>query len=201
MKAFGLCVLISAGVICFALADPDRQLAPSQPFSEGPSPGGRGGSVDEFDKARMEERARLQATILKNIGKNPIQGEKEKLYSLVSHGKRMDRLFTVTFQTTVGRISREQLENIKSRSGQAEVQGLLKDPDGSLIVVGFADEIGPDDMGHDVSRIRAESVATVLRSECDVRQTIYTVPTGSRISPDPLNYGKARTAEIWWAKP
>jgi hypothetical protein len=49
----------------------------------------------------MEERARLQATILKNIDRNPDEAEKEKLYSLVSHGKRLDRLFAVAFQTAV----------------------------------------------------------------------------------------------------
>jgi hypothetical protein len=202
MKAFGLSVLISAGVICVSVADADRQLMPSQPFSESPSPGGGGGSVDEFDKARMQEHARVRATILKYIARNPGQSEKEKekLYSLASHGN-LRRLITVPFATAVGLVSREQLEYIKTRLQAKEVQELLKNPDASLIILGFADRVGPDDMGYNVSKIRAESIAAVLRNECGVQRTVYTVSTGSRISPDPLDYANARAAEIWWAAP
>jgi hypothetical protein len=198
----GLCVLISAGVICFALADADRQLVASQAFSESPSPGGGGGSVDEFGKAPMEERARVRATILKYIAKNPSQSkkEKEKLYSLVSRGN-LGRLVTVPFATAAGRVSREQLEYIQSRLKTKEAQELLKNPDASLIILGFADGIGLDDMGYNVSKIRAESIAAVLRDECGVQRTVYAFSTGSRISPDPHEYTNTRTAEIWWVAP
>jgi hypothetical protein len=66
MKAFGLFALISAGLICLALADPDRQLATAQPFSESPSPG----AEEAVRLTNSISRARLQAAILKNIDKN-----------------------------------------------------------------------------------------------------------------------------------
>ena len=198
----GLFALISIGAISGIRVPPDRQVEVTQtsPVSSA-SPRIADVSLEEAEKVRGEERSRVRATILKHIDKNPNKAEKEKLYYFVLRGKDLERLLAVVFDTAVGRLSRQELESIKARFQQADVQELLKDTGLALIVLGFADRIGADDMGYDVSRLRAESVASVLRNECGIRQVIYIVPTGSRISPDPHDYAKSRTAEVWWVRP
>ena len=110
-------------------------------------------------------------------------------------------LFTVSFETALTRITPQTLAKITGQIAQLRIRQQLSDPHVVVLVVGFADQPGPDEKNFDLSRARAESVAAVLRERCGVRNVMHAIPMGSRVSVDSEDYAKKRVVEVWSVGP
>ncbi len=146
-----------------------------------------------------DEVEKLRATVLKRIELAPTlrKADKDYLWDMLTNSKDLTLLFTVPFETNVTKITPQTLAMITGHIGQPKIQERLSAPNVVVLVVGFADQPGPDDKNFDLSGERAKSVATVLREWCGIRNAMHAIPMGTRVSVDSRDYAKKRVVEVW----
>jgi outer membrane protein OmpA-like peptidoglycan-associated protein len=132
---------------------------------------------------------------------NLSQAQKDKLYSAVERARGLDRLFTVSFETRVTKLSSHDTAFIQAQLNQPHLKQLLDDPTLILVILGFADKLGTQQANQDLSLERAERVMEVLRDTFGVRNVMHVVPMGSTDLLDPHNLVNNRVVEVWGASP
>ena len=145
----------------------------------------------------------VKRAVLKRIDLIPnlSQAQKDKLYGAVERARGMDRLFTVSFETRVTRLSSHDTAFIQAQVNQPHLKQLLDDPTLILVILGFADKLGTQQVNQDLSLERAERVMEVLHDTFGVRNVMHVVPMGSTDLLDPHNLVNNRVVEVWGALP
>jgi len=119
----------------------------------------------------------------------------------VERARGLDLLFTVSFETRVAKLSQQDTAFIQAQLNQPHLKQLLEDPTLILVILGFADKLGTQQVNQDLSLERAERVMEVLRDTLGVRNVMHPVPMGSTDLLDPRNLVKNRVVEVWGALP
>jgi outer membrane protein OmpA-like peptidoglycan-associated protein len=177
------CSLLASSARAGQVEVPPASPAPSLPESIVPS--------DEVEKLRVTVLKRMESVLI--AGKT----DKGNLRDMLVNSKDLTLLFTVPFETALTKITLQTLAKITGQIEQPKIQERLSDPNVVVLVIGFADQPGPDDRNFDLSRGRAESVAAVLRERYSIRNIMHVIPMGSRVSFDSQDYAKKRVVEVW----
>lgn len=171
-------------------------FVPVEPIVEAPAtPVAPGRRTFETDGVKREVLNRID--LIPNLS----QTKKDKLYSAVERARGLDLLFTVSFETRVAKLSQQDTAFIQAQLNQPHLKQLLEDPTLILVILGFADKLGTQQVNQDLSLERAERVMEVLRDTLGVRNVMHPVPMGSTDLLDPRNLVKNRVVEVWGALP
>jgi outer membrane protein OmpA-like peptidoglycan-associated protein len=149
------------------------------------------------------ETDEVKRAVLKRIELMPnlSQAQKDKLYSAVERARGMNRLFTVSFETSVTKLSSHDTAFIQAQLNRPHLKQLLDDPTLILVILGFADKLGTQQANQDLSLERAKRVMELLRDTLGVQNVMHVVPMGSTDLLDPHNLVKNRVVEVWGASP
>ena len=168
-----------------------------------PTPGANAsGTPIDFD-IKLPEIAEVKREILKRIDQMPnvsVQN-KDRLYTALDRARGMGRLFTVSFETSLTKVSPDALEDIKRQLERPQVKDQLDDPTLVLIILGYADKQGDDQKNLQISSGRAEEVMNVLREQFGLQNVMHVVPMGGTELLDPRELAKNRIVEVWGVLP
>src|SRR6202035_4814700 len=97
-----------------------------------------GGSPINLD-ITLPEIAEVKRAVLKRIDLMPNVSEanKEKLYNALDRARAMGRLFTISFETSLTRISPQSVAYMKSQLERPQIKQMLDDPTLVLVVLGY----------------------------------------------------------------
>jgi hypothetical protein len=149
------------------------------------------------------ETASLKRDVLKRIDLMPnvSQSNKDRLYSAVDRARAMDRLFTISFETSFTKVAPQDVAFMKAQVERGEVKKMLDDPTLVLVILGYADKQGDDQKNLQISTARAQAVMEVLRDQCGVQNVMHVVPMGGTDLLDPRQLAKNRVVEVWSVLP
>jgi outer membrane protein OmpA-like peptidoglycan-associated protein len=161
-----------------------------------------GGSPINLD-ITLPEIAEVKRAVLKRIDLMPNVSEanKEKLYNALDRARAMGRLFTISFETSLTRISPQSVAYMKSQLERPQIKQMLDDPTLVLVVLGYADKQGADQKNLQISSGRAEAVMEALRDQCGIQNVIHVVPMGGTDLLDARELAKNRIVEVWAVLP
>jgi outer membrane protein OmpA-like peptidoglycan-associated protein len=159
------------------------------------------GPID-FDIS-LPEIAEVKREVLKRIDQMPNVStqNKDRLYTALDRARGMGRLFTVSFDTSLTKISPAALEEIKRQLERPQVKAQLDDPTLVLVILGYADKQGDDQKNLQISSARAEEVMDVLREQFGLQNVMHVVPMGGTELLDPRELAKNRIVEVWGVLP
>jgi outer membrane protein OmpA-like peptidoglycan-associated protein len=159
------------------------------------------GQID-FD-INLPEIAEVKREVLKRIDQMPnvTAQTKDRLYSAVERAHGMGRLFTVSFETSLTKVSPDVLTDMKSQLERPQVKSLLEDPTLVLVILGYADKQGDNQKNLQISSARAEEVMDVLRDQLGIQNVMHVVPMGGTDLLDPRELAKNRIVEVWAVAP
>src|SRR6476660_5116283 len=117
------------------------------------------GTPITFDLAQPEI-AEVRREVLKRIDLMPNVSpqNKDRLYGAVDRARGMARLFTVSFETLLTRVSSEEVSFMKAALERPQIKKLLDDPTLVLVILGYADKQGDDQKNLQISSGRAQAV-------------------------------------------
>jgi outer membrane protein OmpA-like peptidoglycan-associated protein len=161
-----------------------------------------GGSPINLD-ITLPEIAEVKRAVLKRIDLMPNVSEanKEKLYNALDRARAMGRLFTISFETSLTRISPQSVAYMKSQLERPQIKQMLDDPTLVLVVLGYADKQGADQKNLQISSGRAEAVMEALRDQCGIQNVMHVVPMGGTDLLDARELAKNRIVEVWAVLP
>jgi outer membrane protein OmpA-like peptidoglycan-associated protein len=151
--------------------------------------------IHDVNAVREEARKRIL-----RIPKIP-DGTRDWLLQALEHAHGVGRLFEVTFEPSSFKLTAEDMSYLRSEVETDQIKKLLNEQALGLFVLGFADKQGADERNLALSKERAEVVASVLRSQCGVRNVIQTVPMGGTNIHDLHDYARNRVVEVWATLP
>jgi outer membrane protein OmpA-like peptidoglycan-associated protein len=159
------------------------------------------GTID-FD-ITLPEIAEVKREVLKRIDQMPnvSSQNKDKLYSAVDRARGMGRLFTVSFETLLTRISAEQISYMKAQLDRPQIRQRIDDPTLVLVILGYADKQGNDQRNLQLSSGRAQAVLEALRDQLGIQNVMHVVPMGGTTLLDPRELAKNRIVEVWAVLP
>jgi hypothetical protein len=182
---------------------PTETPAPSPTITAVPTqvPDASGTPID-FDVA-LPEIAEVKREVLKRIDKMPNVStqNKDRLYSAVDRARGMGRLFSVSFETLLSRISSEQIAYMKSQLERPQIKKLLDDPTLVLVILGYADTQGDEQKNLQISNARARAVMDALRDQLGIQNVMHMIPMGGTNLLDTRELGKNRIVEVWAVLP
>jgi outer membrane protein OmpA-like peptidoglycan-associated protein len=111
----------------------------------------------------------------------------------------MDRLFTIPFEPRGTQLSLRDIAFIRSQLNRPHVKQLLDDPTLIVVILGFADRLGAQQVNRDLSLERAEHVMELLHRTLGVQNVMHAVPMGCTDLLDAQNPGHNRVVEVWAA--
>jgi outer membrane protein OmpA-like peptidoglycan-associated protein len=151
----------------------------------------------------LPEIAAVKKDVLKRIDLMPnvSQSNKDRLYSAVDRARAMGRLFTVSFETSLTKISPQDIAFMKAELERPEIKKMLDDPTLVLVILGYADKQGDDQKNLQISTARAQTVMEVLRDQCGVQNVMHIVPMGGTDLLDAHQLAKNRVVEVWSVLP
>jgi outer membrane protein OmpA-like peptidoglycan-associated protein len=151
----------------------------------------------------LPEIAEVKRAVLKRIGLMPnvSQQYKDRLYGVVDGAQGMGRLFSISFETSLTRVSPEDVEYIKSQMERPEIKKLLDEPTLLLFILGYADKQGGDQKNLKISNARAQAVMGALRDQFGILNAMLVVPMGGSDLLDARELAKNRVVEVWAALP
>ena len=132
---------------------------------------------------------------------NVSEANKEKLYNALDRARAMGRLFTISFETSLTRISPQSVAYMKSQLERPQIKQMLDDPTLVLVVLGYADKQGADQKNLQISSGRAEAVMEALRDQCGIQNVMHVVPMGGTDLLDARELAKNRIVEVWAVLP
>ena len=112
----------------------------------------------------------------------------------------MGRLFTVSFETALTKISSEEIGHEKP-TGTPANQEIIDDPTMVLVILGYADKQGDDQKNLEISNARAEAVMDALRDQLGIQNVMHVVPMGGTDLLDARELAKNRIVEVWAVLP
>ena len=144
----------------------------------------------------------VKKAIIKRIELQPslTEDQKDTIYTAVQSAKAMGRIAWISFPSN-GATPSENLASIVSQLATPEVKKLLQDPRIILAVLGYADRQGEDQKNFVLSTDRAQAVIKILRDQCGVLNTMYSIPMGGTDLFDPHGFARNRTVEVWAGLP
>ena len=174
---------------------------PATPTPAPTSAANASGPID-FD-INLPEIAEVKREVLKRIDQMPNVStqNKDRLYTALDRARGMGRLFTVSFDTSLTKISPAALEEIKRQLERPQVKDQLDDPTLVLVILGYADKQGDDQKNLQISSARAEEVMNVLREQFGLQNVMHIVPMGGTELLDPRELAKNRIVEVWGILP
>ncbi len=160
------------------------------------------GTPINFD-ITLPEIAEVKSAVLKRIDEMPnvSQQNKDRLYSAVQRARGMGRLFTVSFETSLTKISPDVLSAMKAELDKPQLKALVDDPTLVLVILGYADKQGDNQKNLLISSARAEEVMDVLKSQLGLQNVMHVVPMGGTDLLDPRELAKNRIVEVWGVLP
>jgi len=190
-------------------ATPPPTPTPTPAPSETPAPtpaatvtANASGTPINFD-ITLPEIAEVKREVLKRIDQMPNVSaqNKDRLYGAVERARGMGRLFTVSFETSLTKVSPEALADMKSQLERPQVKSYIDDPTLVLVILGYADKQGDNQKNLQISSARAEDVRDVLRDQLGIQNVMHTVPMGGTDLLDPRELAKNRIVEVWAVLP
>jgi len=159
------------------------------------------GTID-FD-ITLPEIAEVKREVLKRIDLMPNVSpqNKDRLYGAVDRARGMGRLFSVSFETLLARISSEQIAYMKTQLERPQIKQRLDDPTLVLVILGYADKQGDDQKNLQISNARAQAVMDALRDQLGVQNVMHIIPMGGTNLLDPRELAKNRIVEVWAVLP
>jgi outer membrane protein OmpA-like peptidoglycan-associated protein len=151
----------------------------------------------------LPEIAEVKRQVLKRIDLMPnvSSQNKDRLYSAVDRARGMGRLFTVSFETSLTKISPEETGAMKSQLERPQIKKFLDDPTLVLVILGYADKQGDDQKNLEISNGRAQAVMDVLRDQFGIQNVMHSVPMGGTDLLDARQLAKNRIVEVWAVLP
>ena len=151
----------------------------------------------------LPEIAAVKREVLKRIDLMPnvSSQNKDRLYSAVDRARGMGRLFSVSFETSLTKVTPEAIAAMKSQLDHPQLKKFLDDPTLVLVILGYADKQGDDQKNLDISNGRAQAVMDVLRDQVGVQNVMHVVPMGGTDLLDPRQLAKNRIVEVWAVLP
>jgi outer membrane protein OmpA-like peptidoglycan-associated protein len=151
----------------------------------------------------LPEIAAVKREVLKRIDLMPnvSSQNKDRLYSAVDRARGMGRLFSVSFETSLTKVTPEAIAAMKSELDHPQLKKFLDDPTLVLVILGYADKQGLDQKNLDISNGRAQAVMDALRDQVGVQNVMHVVPMGGTDLLDPRQLAKNRIVEVWAVLP
>src|SRR6202045_923132 len=151
----------------------------------------------------LPEIAAVKREVLKRIDLMPnvSSQNKDRLYSAVDRARGMGRLFSVSFETSLTKVTPEAIAAMKSQLDHPQLKKFLDDPTLVLVILGYADKQGDDQKNLDISNGRAQAVMDVLRDQVGVQNVMHVVPMGGTDLLDARQLAKNRIVEVWAVLP
>ena len=132
---------------------------------------------------------------------NVSQSNKDRLYSAVDRARAMSLLFTLSFDTSLTKVSPQDVTFMRDQLELPEIKKRLEDPTLVLVILGYADKQGDDQRNLQISTGRAQAVMEALRDQCGVQNVMHVVPMGGTDLLDPRQLAKNRVVEVWAVLP
>jgi outer membrane protein OmpA-like peptidoglycan-associated protein len=160
-------------------------------------------SVTPVNDINSPEIASVKKDVLKRIDAMPnvSQSNKDRLYSAVDRARAMGRLLTVSFETSLTKVSPQDIAFMKAELERPEIKKMLDDPTLVLVILGYADKQGDDQKNLQISTARAQAVMEALRDQCGVQNVMHVVPMGGTDLLDARQLAKNRVVEVWTVLP
>jgi outer membrane protein OmpA-like peptidoglycan-associated protein len=151
----------------------------------------------------LPEIAAVKREVLKRIDLMPNVSaqNKDRLYGAVDRARGMGRLFSVSFETSLTKISPDQIGAMKGQLDHPQIKKFLDDPTLVLVILGYADKQGDDVKNLDISNGRAQAVMEVLRDQIGIQNVMHVVPMGGTDLLDARQLAKNRVVEVWAVLP
>jgi outer membrane protein OmpA-like peptidoglycan-associated protein len=151
----------------------------------------------------LPEIAEVKRAVLKRIDLMPNISEtnKDKLYGALDRARAMGRLFTISFETSLTKISPQTVTYMKGQLERPQIKQVLDDPTLVLVILGYADKQGDNQKNLQISNGRAESVMEALRDQCGIQNVMHVVPMGGTDLLDVRELAKNRIVEVWAVLP
>jgi outer membrane protein OmpA-like peptidoglycan-associated protein len=151
----------------------------------------------------LPEIAAVKREVLKRIDLMPNVSaqNKDRLYGAVDRARGMGRLFSVSFETSLTKISPEEITDMKAQLDHPQIKKFLDDPTLVLVILGYADKQGDDQKNLDISNGRAQAVMDALRDQVGVQNVMHVVPMGGTDLLDARQLAKNRIVEVWAVLP
>jgi outer membrane protein OmpA-like peptidoglycan-associated protein len=175
--------------------------APSSTTAPTPVADSAGQTID-LD-INLPEIAAVKREVLKRIDLMPNVSaqNKDRLYGAVDRARGMGRLFSVSFETSLTRISPDEIAAMKAQLDHPQIKKFLDDPTLVLVILGYADKQGDDQKNLDISNGRAQAVMDALRDQVGVQNVMHVVPMGGTDLLDARQLAKNRIVEVWAVLP
>ncbi len=160
------------------------------------------GTTIDFD-ITLPEIADVKRQVLKRIDLMPNVSaqNKDRLYGAVDRARGMGRLFTIGFETSLTKVTPEEIEYMKSHLEYPQIKKVLDDPTLVLVILGYADKQGDDQKNFQISNARAQAVMEALRDQLGVQNVMHVIPMGGTDLLDARELAKNRIVEVWAVLP
>jgi outer membrane protein OmpA-like peptidoglycan-associated protein len=182
---------------------PTATATPGPTSSTAPTPvADSAGQTIDLD-INLPEIAAVKREVLKRIDLMPNVSaqNKDRLYGAVDRARGMGRLFSVSFETSLTKISPEEIASMKAQLDHPQIKKFLDDPTLVLVILGYADKQGDDQKNLDISNGRAQAVMDALRDQVGVQNVMHVVPMGGTDLLDARQLAKNRIVEVWAVLP
>jgi hypothetical protein len=182
---------------------PSPTPAPNPTFTPSATPVAEASTTPVNLDINLPEIAEVKRAVLKRIDLMPnvSQQNKDRLYSAVERARGMGRLFTISFETLLTRISAQDVAYMKTQFERPEIKKVLDDPTLVLVILGYADRQGDDQKNLAISNGRAQAVLDALRDQLGIQNVMHAIPMGSTDLLDARELAKNRIVEVWAVLP
>ncbi len=151
----------------------------------------------------LPEIAEVKRAVLKRIDLMPnvSSQNKDRLYGAVDRARGMGRVFSVSFETLLTKVTPEEVASMRTHLEYPQIKKLLDDPTLVLVILGYADKQGDDQKNLQISNARAQAVMEALRDQLGIQNVMHVVPMGGTDLLDPRELAKNRIVEVWAVLP
>jgi outer membrane protein OmpA-like peptidoglycan-associated protein len=151
----------------------------------------------------LPEIAEVKREVLKRIDLMPnvSSQNKDRLYGAVDRARGMGRLFSISFETLLTKISPEEVAHMRDQLERPQIKKILEDPTLVLVILGYADLQGDEQKNLQISNGRAQTVMDTLRDQLGIQNVMHIVPMGGTNLLDARELAKNRVVEVWAVLP
>jgi outer membrane protein OmpA-like peptidoglycan-associated protein len=113
----------------------------------------------------------------------------------------MGKVMTIPFGSGRKTVGAPEAKELQAKIRLPQIERFTSDPTVIFVVLGFADRKGDAQKNLAISRQRAESAVSVLKTQCGVENIIHAVGMGGSELFDAGNLDKNRVVEVWAVLP
>jgi outer membrane protein OmpA-like peptidoglycan-associated protein len=170
-----------------------ENATPSGGQSAGPSP--TSSSQLGFDATKEDVIRRINA--LPGV----TAAKKANLIEKMHKARSMERLTVIPFDVSQATLRRTAVDDLLKAFALPEMREKLNDPTTILVVAGYADTGGREDLNLRISRERAENITRILKEQAKLPNAIQTIGMGGTELLDSKRPDENRAVEIWAVVP